>query len=81
MGIAEAQSQIGSFYYFGKGVIQDYIEAYAWTSLSSVNGDETSKKNRDLIAKELSPEGLEKGQARAKELYDQINKEIENKSR
>ena len=52
----------------GEGVTQNYIEAYAWFTLASDNGDGNSKEALDLVTKKLSSDELKKGQERVKEL-------------
>lgn len=67
-----AQATLGIMYESGEGVPQDYTEAYAWFSVSATNGSANfdSAKNRDIVAKRLTPDQLAKGQARAKVYFE-----------
>jgi uncharacterized protein len=38
-----------------------------WYNLAAANGHENGRKNRDLIAKEMTPSQIEKAQALARE--------------
>ena len=71
-GHATAQFNLGLMYKNGQGVLQDYVAAYAWYSLSAYNGYDDGKAYRDSIAKEMTPEQLEKGQELSRELLKQI---------
>ena len=66
-GIADAQSNLGYMYSNGKGVPQDYVRAHMWYNISASNGDEVGGKNRDIIAKQMTPSQIEKAQDLARE--------------
>ncbi len=57
-GIAEAQSWLGIMYANGQGVPQDYVQAHMWYSLAALRGDVQAKKNRELLAEEMSPDQI-----------------------
>jgi hypothetical protein len=65
-GNAVAQYILGAMYARGQGVPQDRVLAYALYSLSAA-GDPSSNnpaaRNRDIIAKEMTPREIEAGQA------------------
>ena len=71
-GDALAQWFLGSMYEWGTGVPKDYVAAYAWYSLAAYNGAESGAKNRDLLAKEMTPEQIAKSQELSKELLKKI---------
>ena len=60
----------------GKGVPKDYVAAYAWFNLAAYNGDRVGgafgSKNRDLLAKKMTPEQIAKAQVMSLELFKQI---------
>lgn len=58
-GSGLAQSNLGLFYANGQGVKQDLLLAYVWMHLAAAQGVATAVENRDMVAKELSPEMLE----------------------
>jgi len=66
-GFADAQNNLGAMYSQGQGVTQDYKSAHMWYSISAANGYSTAAKNRDLIAKEMTPSQIEKAQDMARE--------------
>ena len=67
-GNADAQYRLGMMYVTGKSVQKDYIRAHMWWSLAASSEEsKTASKNRDLIAKEMTPSQLEKAQDLARE--------------
>ena len=67
-GFQLAQRNIGEMYENGKGVTQDYILAHMWFNLSSLADVVTDgAKNRDLLAKKMTPQQIEKAQDMARE--------------
>ena len=54
-GSAKAQSNLGGSYGNGLGVTQDYVLAHMWLSLAAAQGLKAAAKNRDLIAKRMTP--------------------------
>ena len=65
-GFAIAQFNLGVMYYNGQGVPQDYVLAHMWWSISSANGNKNAIKNRNIIAKRMSPSQIEKAQEMAR---------------
>ena len=66
-GYAEAQNNLGLMYGQGQGLIQDYKSAHMWYNISAANGDSDAVKNRDIIAKKMTPSQIEKAQDMARE--------------
>ena len=66
-GDAEAQTVLGLMYSEGLGVAQDYKSAHMWLNIAAASGDSDAAKNRDLIAKEMTPSQIEKAQDMARE--------------
>lgn len=54
-------------YFKGEGVLQDYVTAYMWLTLSAANGQAKSAKYRDLVAQVLSPAEITEAQCRARD--------------
>jgi len=50
-----AQFNLGIMYDNGKGVIQDNAYAHAWSNIAASEGHKNAKKNRDIIAKKMTP--------------------------
>ncbi len=65
-GDVSAQYNLGLMYYKGYGVLQDYAHAHMWLNLASAAGDADGIKSRDIIAKEMTPQQIEKAQEMAK---------------
>ncbi len=61
-GNARAQSSLGGSYGNGVGVAQDYVQAHMWLSLATAQGNKNAGKNRDLIAKLMTPAQLAEAQ-------------------
>ncbi|NQZ08429.1 MAG: sel1 repeat family protein [Algicola sp.] len=72
-GYLLAQFNLGFMFVGKKGIAVDYSKAYIWWFIAAKNGHKKSLKNRDIIAKQLSPTELEAAQAAASKLYDKIN--------
>jgi TPR repeat protein len=53
--ISGAQSNLGLMYERGQGVEQDYVEAHKWFNIAGVNGNETGRKNADILEKKMQP--------------------------
>jgi TPR repeat protein len=73
-GSHNAQGMMGVRYYEGDGVLEDYVEAYAWCVISAMNGNEASAKNKDILKNKLNSLQIAAGQERAKELVEVINR-------
>ncbi len=71
-GHPKAQYNLAVMYSRGIGVVKDDIEAYAWALVAKANGyqDRARVKVIAYCEKLFTPEQREKGQARAKELYE-----------
>jgi hypothetical protein len=66
-GVAFAQSNLGVMYGTGQGVIQDNVYAHMWLNIAASSGHKSASKNRDIIAKRMTPSQLEKAQDLARE--------------
>jgi uncharacterized protein len=71
-GHAEALRELGGCYFQGKGVLQDYVSAYALLSLAGYYGHERSSKDLPHVAKEMTPEQIAKAQEMSKALLKKI---------
>ena len=66
-GHASAQVNLALMYDKGWGVLQDYVRAHMWYNLASAaGGSQFGNKNRDDIAKIMTPQQIEKAQEMAK---------------
>ena len=54
-------------YYNGEGVPQDYVQAHMWFNLAASKRNENGRKNRDIIAKKMTPADISKAQRLARE--------------
>ena len=54
-GDAGAQNNLGLMYYEGTGVLQDYIRSHMWLNISASQGHKNATKNRDIVAKKITP--------------------------
>jgi uncharacterized protein len=57
-------------YFSGQGTPQDYKKAHMWFNLAAVSGDEDSVKNRDIVAKNMTPADIAAAQQMARVLND-----------
>ena len=65
-GVAKAQYNLGVMYGQGRGVPQDYALAHMWWNIASAAGDAGGTENRDLVAKQMTPQQIEKAQEMAR---------------
>jgi uncharacterized protein len=61
-GIARAKYTIGHMYRTLAGVPKDLVQAYMWFNLAALSGYKGASLNRDLIAKQLTPDEISKAQ-------------------
>ena len=61
-GNAGAQYNLGWKYSNGEGVLQDDVYAHMWWNISASNGEKAAARNRDKVAKTMTPSQLEKAQ-------------------
>jgi len=66
-GHANAQFLLGVMYILGRGVTQDDVYSHMWANIASSNGAEKAGEMRDMIAKDLTPQQLERAQQLARE--------------
>ena len=66
-GNANAQISLGFMYLNGYGTTQDYVQAHLWSNLAAAQDNDTARKNRDAIAKKMTPADISKAQAMARE--------------
>lgn len=67
-GHAESQHNIGMLYFQGKGVLQDYVLAYAWLNLAAASGFEPAMEGREYIKTEMTKEQIADAQCRSRNL-------------
>ena len=68
----EAQFLLAGCYALGRGVHENFEEAYVWSSIAAVAGHKNSPKFRDMVATKLSPQAIERAQARARKMAAEI---------
>ena len=61
-GNATAQYSLAVMYAKGQGVPQDYIYAHMWFDIAASSGNKDALKNRDIVAKRMTPFQLVKAQ-------------------
>jgi len=66
-GLSGAQLGLGLLFARGVGVPQDYITAYFWISLAANNLQADAALMRDRLAREMTPEQLQRAQTRVRD--------------
>ena len=81
-GDANSQHNLGFMYLNGRGVPEDYKEAYCWFILAFMNGVEESQKEMDKIEgkgffslEKLSKEDIEQAKNKAWQIREEIRKQ------
>jgi len=59
---SSAESQLGFAYLLGDGVPVNFTQAYMWFSLAISDGDKHAVKDRDTIAKRMTPDHIVEAQ-------------------
>jgi TPR repeat protein len=67
LGDAGGQFNFGVMYYNGNGVPQDYVRAHTWFNLAASRGNANGSKNRDMVAKLMTPAQIAEAQHMARE--------------
>ena len=49
-------------YALGEGVLEDYVQAFAWYNIATANGNELAKKGKTTVAEEMTKEQIAKAQ-------------------
>lgn len=70
-----AQIGLGAMYAEGRGIPQDYVQAYAWINLAAAQGDKYAKEAKEILAKKMSRQGVERAQGLSRQLFEQINRQ------
>jgi len=66
-GSAKSQFNLGVMYAKGEGVLQDNVNAHMWLNISSLSGKiKNASKNRDIVAKLMTPDEISTAQKLAK---------------
>jgi TPR repeat protein len=63
---------LGLKYAEGTGVPKDDVNAYAWLNVASANGDDLASKNRDFLAKRMTPEQIAEAQKLSKVWFEKF---------
>ncbi len=71
-GVADAQYNLGSMYYDGQSVTQDYVQTHMWLNVAASSfppGKDRDKalKERDRVAKKMTPAQRSEAQKLARE--------------
>jgi TPR repeat protein len=66
-GYAFAQTTLGNMYRDGRGVPQDFAMAHMWHNLAAASDDEYGPKNRDRLAKLMTPDQIAEAERMASE--------------
>ena len=53
---------------------QDYVQAHKWFNLAATKGDKDAVKNRDNVAKKMTPADISKAQKLAREWWAAFKK-------
>ena len=54
-------------YYYGYGVVQDFVYAHMWGNLGASNGNNKVVEFRDQLAKKMTPSQIAEAQKLARE--------------
>jgi TPR repeat protein len=66
-GNSLAQYFLGLMYNGGLGVPQDYVVAHMWFNLAAARGDKDAAKNREIVAKQMTPAQIAEARKLARE--------------
>ena len=66
-GYVDAQYNLGLLYALGEGVPQDKVYAHMWWNIAASTGDDSAKKNKKIVEKEMTSSQIEEAQRLARE--------------
>ena len=66
-GRAGSQNMLGVMYMSGRGVPQDDAEAQMWFILAAAQGHKNAQKNREIMAKRMTPDQIAEAQRLARD--------------
>ena len=66
-GNADAQNNLGVIYNNGWGVLLDFVRAHMWFNIAASSGNTNASKNRDIVAKRMTSNQIEKAQKLVRE--------------
>ena len=66
-GVRDGQKNLTAMYYTGQGIRKDNVYAYMWWDIAASKGQEMAAKERDTLAKEMTPSQIEEAQKLARE--------------
>ena len=69
-GHAGAQFGLGSGYFLGRGVPEDYIKAHMWLSLAKTQSHEKAAKGLDVVKEKMTSAQIAKAQALATKWWE-----------
>ena len=75
LGFAPAQFNLGICYFNGAGVAKDEIEASAYVNLAGITY-EAARKHLAILEKQMTPDQIDAGKKRTKELQKEIEAKI-----
>ena len=64
-GHAKAQLMLGFGYALGQGVAQDFVKAHMWFNIAEIDETSGAIKNRDIVAKKMTPAQIAEAQKAA----------------
>ena len=65
-GDADAQNNLGVIYNNGWGVLLGFVRAHMWFNIVASSGNTNASKNRDIVAKRMTSNQIEKAQILAR---------------
>ncbi len=68
-GHAGAQNNLGLMYDKGQGVPQDHVQAHIWFNLAATQGNKQAAKDRDIVAKRMTPVDISEAQRLARKWW------------
>ena len=68
-----AQFDLGVMYANGKGVVQNYVEAYKWLTLAALRGKQDAVYFQDLLKRKMSVQQIIEAEKLVKEFKREIN--------
>ena len=68
-GLAAAQYNLGVMFFNGQGVPNDYVHALKWFNLAAIQGHKDAVKDRDIIAKRMTPAQIAEAKKQAREWW------------
>ena len=71
-GLVDSQTNLAVAYSLGRGILKNYVIAYAWFNVASASGDQQALEGRSLLEGQMTPSQIAEAQQLSTEIFERI---------